>query len=176
MSGRRYCSACIMGVEVALALMLVVGAGLLAASLLRLYRSGTGFDPRGVQNIAFSMDQQPLKDDALTVLSTRGRRIGHQPGVRDVSFVVVSVRRTWCGMKISPGQDGPHNIDQNSVAPDISRPCAFRLLRAATSAGATAAGVEGHPEPSGGESCSRRWECRRPIRHQEGWEMTFDTK
>ena len=33
--------------EVALALMLVVGAGLLATSLVRLYRSGVGFDPKG---------------------------------------------------------------------------------------------------------------------------------
>ena len=41
----------LMGMEVALALMLVVGAGLLAASLTRLYRTGLGFDPKGVVNL-----------------------------------------------------------------------------------------------------------------------------
>ena len=45
--------------------MLVVGAGLLASSLVRLYRSGAGFDPNGIQNISFSMDKQPLKGEAL---------------------------------------------------------------------------------------------------------------
>ena len=45
--------------------MLVFGAGLLATSLVRLYRSGIGFDPRGLVNIAFNMDKQQLEGDAL---------------------------------------------------------------------------------------------------------------
>ena len=72
-----------MAVEVALALMLVVGAGLLATSLVRLYRSGTGFDPRGVENIAFSMDQQPLKGDALIAVLSPGRRGAKPPAGRE---------------------------------------------------------------------------------------------
>jgi predicted permease len=44
---RRIFPRILLGIEVALALMLVVGAGLLASSLVRLYTSGEGFDPRG---------------------------------------------------------------------------------------------------------------------------------
>jgi predicted permease len=77
----------IMTAEVALALMLVVGAGLLATSLVRLYKSGAGFDPRGIENIAFSMDQLPLKGDALIQFYREmGAGLTRQPGVEDVSF------------------------------------------------------------------------------------------
>lgn len=48
-----------MASEVAIALVLVTGAGLLATSLARLYKSGAGFEPEGVANIAFSIDKQP---------------------------------------------------------------------------------------------------------------------
>ncbi len=84
---RRILPRVLMSFEVALALMLVVGAGLLASSLVRLYESGTGFDPRGVQNIAFSMDKQPLTGDALVrFYHDLGDGLSHQPGVKNVSF------------------------------------------------------------------------------------------
>ncbi len=71
---RRLLPRIMMASEVALALMLVVGAGLLASSLVRLYMSGAGFDPKGIQNISFSMDKEPLKGEALTaVLPAVGR-------------------------------------------------------------------------------------------------------
>src|SRR6202040_3812741 len=77
----------IMASEVALALMLVVGAGLLASSLVRLYISGGGFDPKGLDNISFSLDKLPLKGEAVfnfyRQLETGLRR---QPGVTSVSF------------------------------------------------------------------------------------------
>jgi predicted permease len=108
-----------MAVEVALALMLVVGAGLLASSLVRLYRSGAGFDPRGVENIAFSMDQQPLKGDALLQFYRQmGEGLSHQPGVKDVSFawIIPFAHMVWD--EDFPAPDGKvHNIYQNSVAP-----------------------------------------------------------
>src|ERR1700691_4905956 len=55
----------LLALEVAVAMTLVVGAGLLATSLVRLFHSGIGFDPRGLVNIAFRMDKQPLTGDAL---------------------------------------------------------------------------------------------------------------
>jgi predicted permease len=67
--------------EVALALILVVGAGLLGTSLTRLYNSGVGFDPKGLVNIAFSMDKQQLEGDALMQLYQQiGDNLSHQPG------------------------------------------------------------------------------------------------
>jgi len=54
-----------MGLEVALALMLVIGAGLLATSLTRLYTTGLGFEPKGIVNVNFEMDKQSLDGDTL---------------------------------------------------------------------------------------------------------------
>jgi len=51
----------LMACEVALALVLVTGAGLLTTSLVRLYKSGAGLDPTGLVNITFSMDKQHSK-------------------------------------------------------------------------------------------------------------------
>ncbi len=116
----------VMAAEVALALMLVVGAGLLAASLSRLYRSGTGFDPRGVENIAFSMDQQPLKGDApLDFYRQVGEGLRHQPGVKDVTFasMVPFAHFVWDGNLTGP-TGKTSNIYQNSVAPAY-----FRTMR-----------------------------------------------
>jgi predicted permease len=105
--------------EVALALILVVGAGLLATSLTRLYNSGVGFDPKGLVNIAFSMDKQQLEGDALTQLYQQiGDDLSHQPGVRNVSFefIVPLSHRGWNGRYSAPGQKA-QMIWLNSVAP-----------------------------------------------------------
>jgi predicted permease len=105
--------------EVALALILVVGAGLLRTSLTRLYNSGVGFDPKGLVDIAFSMDKQPLEGDALMQLYQQiGDNLSRQSGVRNVSFesIVPLSHRGWSGRFSSPGQKA-HMIGQNSVAP-----------------------------------------------------------
>jgi predicted permease len=115
-----------MAVEVALALMLVVGAGLLASSVLRLYNSGAGFDPRGLQNIAFSMDQQPLQGDALMQFYRQvGEGLSRQPGVRGVSFawIIPFSHMVW-DEDLSAGDGKVHDIYHNSVAPDY-----FRTMR-----------------------------------------------
>ena len=88
--------------EVALALMLVVGAGLLASSLVRLYKSGAGFDPNGIQNISFSMDKEPLKGEALMQFYRQledGLR--RQPTVTSVSFAHIVPFTHKCGTKSS---------------------------------------------------------------------------
>jgi predicted permease len=105
--------------EVALALMLVVGAGLLASSLVRLYKSGAGFDPRGVENIAFRMDQQPLQGDALKQFYRQlGEGLSHQPGVSDVSFamMVPFTHYVW-DEDFSVAGNKSYNIYLNNIAP-----------------------------------------------------------
>ena len=116
----------IMGVEVALALMLIVGAGLLATSLVRLYRSGAGFDVRGLENIEFSMDQQPLKGAALVDFYRQvGEGLSHQPGVKNVSFtrMVPFSHFVWDGRLAGP-TGKTENTYQNNVAPEY-----FRTMR-----------------------------------------------
>jgi len=116
---RRVLPRVLMASEVALALALVAGAGLLVTSLVKLYKSGAGFDPRGVVNIAFAMDKQPLKDDALMqVYQQLGEELSHQPGVKNVSFefIVPLSHRGWNGRYAAPG-GSPKLIWMNSVGP-----------------------------------------------------------
>jgi predicted permease len=117
---RRILPRVLMAFEVALALVLVVGAGLLATSLQRLFRSGVGFDPKGLVNIAFSMDKQPLTGDALTELYRQlGDGLSHQPGVKNVSFefIVPLSHRGWNARYVTPA-GGAHLIFMNAVGPD----------------------------------------------------------
>lgn len=106
--------------EVALATTLVVGAGLLATSLVRLFESGIGFDPKGLYNIAFHMDKQPLTGDGLMQIYRQlGEELSHLPGVTNVSFqfVVPLSHRHWTGLYAAPG-GSPHRFNMNSVAPN----------------------------------------------------------
>lgn len=116
----------LMASQVGLALVLVAGAGLLATSLVRLYRSGLGFDPRGVVNIAFSMDKQQLEGDHLMELYRQiGEGLKTQPGVKDVSFqfVVPVSHRGWNDHFESPGGE-KHLIWLNGIGPEY-----FRTMR-----------------------------------------------
>ena len=110
----------LMASEVAVALILVIGAGLLATSLLRLFKSGSGLDPKGLVNIFFKMDKQPLEGDALMRLYQQlGDGLSHQPGVKSVSFefIVPLSHRGWNGRYFTPA-GGTHLIYMNAVGPD----------------------------------------------------------
>jgi predicted permease len=116
----------LMASQVGLALVLVAGAGLLATSLVRLYRSGYGFDPRGVVNIAFNMDKQQLEGDQLMELYRQiGEGLKTQPGVKDVSFqfIVPVSHRGWNDNYAVPGGE-KHLIWLNGVGPEY-----FRTMR-----------------------------------------------
>jgi putative ABC transport system permease protein len=110
----------LMSVEVALALMLVVGAGLLASSLLRLYNSGEGFDPRGVENIAFSMDKLNLKGDKLVrFYQQMGDGLRRQPGVKTVSFArMIPLSGSQWDEEFSTATTPDQDIYMNTIAPD----------------------------------------------------------
>jgi predicted permease len=117
---RRVLPRVLLASEVALALVLVVGAGLLATSLMRLFRSGVGFDPRGLVNIAFRMDKQQLEGDALMrQYQQLADGLSRQPGVRNVSFefIVPLSHRGWNGRYGAPGAQ-PQLMFMNSVGPD----------------------------------------------------------
>ena len=115
----RWLPQLLMSVEVALALVLVVGAGLLASTLVRLYRSGAGFDPRGVENVQFSMDKAGMDQAALVEFYQQmGDGLRQTPGVTAVSFarVVPFTGYTWDDDMAAPGEKA---IDThiNSVGP-----------------------------------------------------------
>ncbi|MGA2047320.1 MAG: ABC transporter permease [Terracidiphilus sp.] len=117
---RKILPRALMATEVAVALTLVIGAGLLATSLLRLFRSGAGFDPKGLVNIAFKVDKQQLEGDALMrVYQQLGEGLNHQPGVKSVSFefIVPLSHRGWNAYYSAPA-GGQHQIFLNAVGPN----------------------------------------------------------
>ena len=123
---RRILPRILLASEVALALVLVVGAGLLATSMVRLFKSGVGFDPTGLVNIAFRMDKQQLEGDSLMrKYQELGEGLSRQPGVKNVSFefIVPLSHRGWNGRYGPPGTQ-PQLMFMNSVGPDY-----FRTMR-----------------------------------------------
>jgi predicted permease len=120
----------LMGLEVALALMLVVGAGLLASSLTRLYRTGLGFDPKGVVNLSLNMNKQSLDGDPLTRwYQSFGETLSHQPGVRSVSFASITPMEgnVWTSSYHS-ASSGDKNLHMNTVAPAFFQTMRIPLL------------------------------------------------
>ncbi len=115
-----------MALEVALALMLVVGAGLLTSSLVKLYLSGPGFDARGVENIALSMDHQSLRGAALMQFYKQvGDTLMREPGVKAVSWesIVPLADMTWDELfYVQGGKE--EDIHENAIGPDY-----FRTMR-----------------------------------------------
>jgi predicted permease len=116
---RKFLPRILMASEVALALVLVTGAGLLATSLIRLYKSGAGFDPANLVNITFAMDKQPLEGDQLMQLYQQiGDGLSQQPGVKNSSFefIVPLSHRGWNDGFSAPGGNS-HLLWLNSVGP-----------------------------------------------------------
>ena len=117
--GKGWLPRVLVSVEVALALMLVVGAGLLATTLVRLYRSGEGFDPRGLETVAFSMARSGMDGTTLLQFYQQvGEGLSQVPGVKQVSFaqIVPFTNYVWDNEMSASGQNG-HNLHINSVGP-----------------------------------------------------------
>ena len=117
--------------EVGLALMLVVGAGLLSTSLFRLFTSSAGFDPKGVVNIELHMDKQPLDGDALVRLYQQyGEALSHQPGVTSVSFarIIPLTHYVWDDDHARPGGVA-HDLYLNGIAPNYFATMSIPLLQ-----------------------------------------------
>jgi predicted permease len=84
---RRLLPKVLLTVEVALAMVLVTGAGLLGASLFRLYHSSQGFDPHSLLEVDIDPDRQSLEGDALMrMYRDISDRIATLPGVRAVGY------------------------------------------------------------------------------------------
>ena len=116
---RRILPKVLLATEVALAMVLVSGAGLLSASLVRLYKSGLGFDPHGILLVDLDMDKQPLDGPPLTRLyQEMADRFALQPGVNSVSYSSVTLLSgtSWTGnLRLPGGTD--RGVYDNRVGP-----------------------------------------------------------
>jgi predicted permease len=128
---RRIVPRILMGLEVALALILVVGAGLLATSLTRLYRTGLGFEPKGVVNFGLKMSKQPLDGEPLLHWYRNfGDALSRLPGVKSVSFAAFAPMdgSVWTDDYHSLLSSGDRLIYMNLVAPAYFQTMRIPLL------------------------------------------------
>ena len=128
---RRLLPRILMSLEVALALILVVGAGLLATSLVRLYRTGLGFDPKNIVDLDLDMGKQSLDGPTLTRwYQSYADALRHLPGVTSVSFASMMPLSgsTWTTDYRSPFSNGDRETYMNSVAPDYFATMRIPLL------------------------------------------------
>jgi predicted permease len=127
---RRILPKVLLATEVALAMVLVSGAGLLSASLVRLYKSGIGFDPHGLLLVDLDMNKQALDGDPLSRLyHDLVERFAHLPGVTSASLSGVTPLSgsSWTGDLHLPGGTD-REMYESRVAPDYFRTMRIPLL------------------------------------------------
>jgi predicted permease len=117
--GRQRLRAVLVASEIALALILLVGAGLLLKSLSNLQGVSPGFDARGVMTAAISLPDTRYKEEPqqIAFYQAVAQRLANQPGV---SSAAVATPIPFTGMVPSssfsienrpegPGDPGPHS-------------------------------------------------------------------
>jgi putative ABC transport system permease protein len=118
-AGRNWMRSSLIVSEVALSLMLLVGAGLLINSFWRLLRTDAGFDPRGVltMDVPLSRSKYPTDEQRAAAFEQLIGRMKTLPGVRDAS-VVSNVPLTDMDVELSFQIDGrtPYKPGDEPVA------------------------------------------------------------
>jgi putative ABC transport system permease protein len=130
-SRRRLRSLLVVG-EVAISLMLLVGAGLLVRSFVRLQRVSPGFDPDGVisMRVGASARQFANRDASLEFYRAAGEALASVPGVVSrgaVTALPFTSSVGWGGINVEgwtpqPGQE--LQVDQRGATPDY-----FKTMR-----------------------------------------------
>ena len=123
------------GAEVALSVVLVVGAVLLVRSLLRLQTVDPGFDQRGVVAFTISLPsaRYPKAPDRQQAFEEIDRRLAAQPGVQAAGAVSTLALRgfTWTGDSTIEGRastDYERELRHKSVTPEYFNAMGIRLL------------------------------------------------
>ncbi|OLE96869.1 MAG: hypothetical protein AUG75_15060, partial [Cyanobacteria bacterium 13_1_20CM_4_61_6] len=125
----------LIGAEVALSVVLVVGAVLLVKSLLRLQTVDPGFDQHGV--VAFTLTlpaaRYPTAADRRRVFEEIDRRLAAQPGVHAAGAVSTLALRgfTWTGDATVEGRasnDYERELRHKSVTPGYFAAMGIRML------------------------------------------------
>ena len=113
--------------QVAMALVLLVGAGLLLKSLSRMARVETGFDPHGVMTATVQLPENQYNSEEKQVAFYRAvqEKLVALPGVTSAAVVVAppftgfvpSASFSIEGRPLGPGDPGPHSM-LNWITPD----------------------------------------------------------
>jgi predicted permease len=134
---QRMRSALVIG-EVALALVLLVGAGLFLRSLAHLQRVGPGFDPHGVMTAALSLPESQYKEleKRLAFYQALVERMSAIPGVSAAAEAAplpftgsgASASFSIDGRPEGPGDPGPHS-DLRWISPGYFAAMKILLLK-----------------------------------------------
>ncbi|HSE38533.1 MAG TPA: ABC transporter permease [Blastocatellia bacterium] len=121
--------------EVALALVLVIGAGLMIRSFLRLQRVDPGFNPNNVLMLSVSLPgaKYPEGSQAITFFEQAEQRIRALPGVIDVGATNVAALKgsgytNDMTIEGRPPEDYVREIRHKTITPDYFRTMGIQLL------------------------------------------------
>ncbi len=125
-SGRRRLRSLLVVAEVAISLMLLIGAGLLVRSFIRLQQVSPGFDPEGVisMRVGPSARQFANRDASLEFYRAAGEALASVPGVAlrgAVTALPFTSSVGWGGINVEgwipqPGQE--LQVDRRGATPD----------------------------------------------------------
>jgi len=127
--------------EIALAMLLLVGAGLLVRSLQQVERLDTGFEPRGLVSAVFSLPPAVYKSDPqqAAFLAAAENELKNIPGVKGAAIADALPFSNQGGMSsfsikshpASPNEPGPHGSIR-LISPDYFSTLGIPLLRGRT--------------------------------------------
>jgi predicted permease len=136
-SGRRRLRSLLVVAEVAISLMLLIGAGLLVRSFVRLQQVSPGFDPDGVisMRIGSRASQFANRDEALEFYRAAGEALASVPGVASwgaVTALPFTSSVGWGSINIEgwtpqPGQE--LQVDRRGATPEYFRTMRIPLVR-----------------------------------------------
>ncbi len=131
----RWLRSLLVAAEVALSIVLIVGAVLLVRSLVRLQQVDAGFNPDRV--VAFTLTlpaaRYPANLDRLRAFQEIERRLREQPGVQAVGAASTLALRgyTWTGDSTVEGRaptDYERELRHKSITPDYFRAMGIRVI------------------------------------------------
>jgi predicted permease len=136
-SSRRHLRSLLVVTELALSLMLLIGAGLLIRSFVRLQSVSPGFNPENVISMRLGSSGRPVQNRDAAVARYRefGEKISSIPGVKlrgAVSSLPFTSSVGWGSINVEgwtpqPGQE--LQVDQRTVTPDYFRVMEIPLLK-----------------------------------------------
>jgi putative ABC transport system permease protein len=136
--GRQHGRAILVTAEVALALVLLVGASLFLRSLGQLEKVDVGFEPRGVMSAKIGLPNARYPDDTQRIAFFRAvaHRLRSNPAVKNAGLGIPLpfTGDNWSGSfniegrEQAPGQPGPHG-DQRFVSPGYFNAMGIRLVK-----------------------------------------------
>lgn len=145
--GRRV----LVATEVALAVILLAGAGLMVKSMARLLRVDPGFDPRNVLTMSLSIVGPAYREDPSVVVFQERllERVRGLPGVRAAAIAgqipLGGNMDRWGfhveGRRLANPAEAP-SVERYSVTPEYFRVMSIRLVRGRPFTAADRAGVE----------------------------------